>query len=462
MNVLYYDCFSGISGDMNLAALIDLGVDERYLRTELDKLNVSGYEMCISRDVRHAITGTRVDVELISGESYNHGHQGSGHTHHEAGSAKENSRPTHENTHEEPHAHSHSHGDFPGHRHDTREDHTHPHHHHGHSQAQSHDHVHRNLEDIRQIVEGSDLNAKVKERSMKMFRLIAEAEAKVHGTTVDKIHFHEVGAVDSIVDIVGAAICLDYLNVNKVVASTVELGGGFVKCAHGTMPVPAPATLEILKGIPVRTGAVDKETTTPTGAAILAANVDEFDDRKALTVEKTGYGIGHRNLDIPNILRVYLGTAGESQKPEGFQTHQALEISCNIDDMNPEHYEDIMERLFEAGADEVYITPVVMKKTRPASLLTILCSPGLEEQMARLIFQHTSTLGFRGKTVKKSELNRKMETRETRFGDVRVKTGYLDGKPLKTKPEYEDCKRIAREKSLSLQEVLRGIVEDIS
>ena len=418
MHVLYYDCFSGISGDMNLAALIDLGVDEHYLRRELEKLNVSGYEIRISRDVRHAITGTRVDVVLVSG-------------HH------------------------------PGHDHHHEHNHNNSHHQHNHDHSHAHDHVHRNLEDIRKIVEGSDLNDNIKERSMKMFRLIAEAEAKVHGTTVDKIHFHEVGAVDSIVDIVGAAICLDYLKVNKVMASTVELGGGFVKCAHGTMPIPAPATLEILKGIPVRRGTVDKETTTPTGAAILAANVDAFDDQNNMTVEKTGYGIGHRHLEIPNILRVYLGTAGEGHKAEGFQTHQALEISCNIDDMNPEYYEDIIDRLLEAGADEVYITPVMMKKTRPASLLTILCSPGREQEITRLIFQHTSTLGLRRKQVEKSELERKMEKRNTRFGVVGIKTGYLDGKPLKNKPEYEDCKRIAREKGLSLQEVVRSIMEDI-
>jgi len=365
----------------------------------------------------------------------------------------------HREPHNQGHGHHHHHPDHPDHGHHHND---HPDHNHDHSHTHAHDHVHRNLEDIRRIVEGSDLNADVKERSMKMFRLIAEAEAKVHGTTVEKIHFHEVGAVDSIVDIVGAAICLDYLNVNKVMASTVELGGGFVKCAHGTMPVPAPATLEILRGIPVRTGTVDKETTTPTGAAILAANVDAFDDQNTMTVQKTGYGIGHRHLEIPNILRVYLGTADESPNPEALQTHQALEMSCNIDDMNPEYYEDIMERLLEAGADEVYITPVVMKKTRPASLLTILCSTDRDQQMARLIFQHTSTLGLRRKKVEKSELNRKMEKKNTRLGEVRVKTGYLDGKPLKTKPEYEDCKRIAREKGLSLQEVMRAITDDIS
>lgn len=440
MHVLYYDCFSGISGDMNLAALIDLGVDENYLKRELEKLSISGYELRISRDERHAISGTRVDVELVSDNTDHH------HEHHDHG---------HDHDHDQDH-----HDHHPGH-HGHSHDHNHGHSH-AHAHTHAHDHVHRNLEDIRQIVEGSGLNANVKERSMKMFRLIAEAEAKVHGTTVDKIHFHEVGAVDSIVDIVGAAICLDYLKVNKVMASTVELGGGFVKCAHGTMPVPAPATLEILKGIPVRTGAVDKETTTPTGAAILAANVDAFDDRNHIRVEKTGYGIGHRHLEIPNILRVYLGTAGESQETEGFQTHRALEISCNIDDMNPEYYEDIMERLFEAGADEVYITPVMMKKTRPASLLTVLCNPGREQEMTRLIFQHTSTLGLRRKKVEKSELERKMEKRNTRFGEVRVKTGYLNGKALKNKPEYEDCKRIARERGLSLQEVLRGIMEDMT
>jgi len=403
MKILYYDCFSGISGDMNLAALIGLGVEPDYLRWQLSKLGLEGYSIRISRDVRHSISGTRVDVIL------NHSHD----------------------------------------------------HHHDHPHGHSHEHVHRNLEDIRKIVESSALNDPVKESSMKMFRLIAEAEAKVHGTTVDQIHFHEVGAVDSIVDIVGAAICLDYLRVDKVVSSPVQLGGGFVECAHGKMPVPAPATLEILRDIPVKTGAVDKETTTPTGAAILAANVDLFTDNHQMQVEQIGYGIGHRDLAIPNILRVYLGRAGKEQFAGGYQKHQAMQLTCNIDDMNPEHYDHVIEQLFEAGADEVYITPVVMKKNRPASLLSVLCKPELHEDISRLLLTQTTTLGLRTMRLEKTELERQIITQTTRYGAVRIKIAFLDEKAIKYKPEYEDCKRIAREQGLNLQQVCRHIQQDI-
>ena len=241
MKILYYDCFCGISGDMNLAALIDLGVPEEYLMQELSKINLnSEYEIKIEKSAKLGITGTRVDVIL-----------------------KDNNH--------------------------------------------SHEHHHRNLKDIEEIINSSDLGDKVKKLSLDMFMKVAEAEAKVHGKGLYEVHFHEVGAVDSIVDMVGAAICLDYLKVDRIIASPVQVGGGFVKCAHGLMPVPAPATAEILKNIPINTGIVQFETTTPTGAAILAANVQEFTPKADFSIKKIAYGIGHRDLEIPNVLRVYLG-----------------------------------------------------------------------------------------------------------------------------------------------------------
>lgn len=236
MKILYYDCFCGISGDMNLAALLDLGVPKDYLLQELSKINLnSQFEIKIEKSEKLGITGTRVDVTL------------------------------------------------------------------------NEEHHHRNLKDIEEIINSSDLNDKVKKLSLKMFMKIAEAEAKVHGKTLYDVHFHEVGAIDSIVDLVGAAICIDYLKVDKIIASPVQVGGGFVKCAHGIMPVPAPATAEILRNIPIRIGIVQFETTTPTGAAILASNADEFTQKAEFSIKRTAYGIGHRNLEIPNVLRVYLG-----------------------------------------------------------------------------------------------------------------------------------------------------------
>lgn len=238
MKILYYDCFCGISGDMNLGALIDLGVPEKYLMQELSKLGLnSEYEIKIEKSVRLGITGTRADVILKNSDV----------------------RP------------------------------------------------HRNLKDIEEIINSSDLNDKVKKLSLDMFMKAAQAQAKVHGKTLYEVHFHEAGATDSIVDFVGAAICLDYLKADKIIASPVQVGGGFVKCAHGILPVPAPATAEILKNAPIKTGAVQFETTTPTGAAILTTNVQEFTENIDFSIKQIGYGIGYRDLEIPNVLRVYLG-----------------------------------------------------------------------------------------------------------------------------------------------------------
>jgi len=253
MKVLYYDCFCGISGDMNLGALIDMGVDKNYLINEISKLNLdSEYEIKMKKASKNGISGTRVEVILKN-------HHG-------------------ENIHEHNHVHEHH---------------------------------HRNLCDIQNIINNSSLEDSIKKLSIAIFMRVAEAEALVHNKPLDEVHFHEVGAMDSIIDIVGAAICLDYLKVDKILASSVQVGGGFVKCAHGIIPVPAPATVEILRNIPIKSGIVQFETTTPTGAAILAANVEEFTDKIDFSIEKIGYGIGHRDLEIPNVLRVYLGKEEE-------------------------------------------------------------------------------------------------------------------------------------------------------
>ena len=274
MKILYYDCFCGISGDMNLAALIDLGVPKEYLIQELSKINLnSEYEIKIERSAKLGITGTRVDV-ILKGKLDDETHISDKDLH------GHNLEHSHHNSDEEQHHTENNH---------------------------SHEHHHRNLKDIEEIINASDLSDKVKKLSLDMFMKVAEAEAKVHGKPLYEVHFHEVGAIDSIVDMVGAAICLDYLKVDKIMASPVQVGGGFVKCAHGLMPVPAPATVGILKNIPINAGIVQFETTTPTGAAILAANVEEFTRNVDFSIKKIAYGIGHRDLEIPNVLRVYLG-----------------------------------------------------------------------------------------------------------------------------------------------------------
>lgn len=387
MKVLYYDCFSGISGDMNLGAMIDLGVDSDFLIDELEKLNIEDeYKLEIYKDSRKGITGTKVDVVLIS-ES---------------------------------------------------------HHHHG----------ERNLESIENLINSSELNENVKKTSLEIFGKIALAEAKVHGKDIYEVHFHEVGAVDSIIDIVGAAICLDYLNVAKIMCSSIELGGGFVRCAHGLIPVPAPATMEILTGAPVKSGAVPFETATPTGAAILAAVVDEFTDNKSFIIKKVAYGIGGRDTEIPNVLRVILG---EIHEQKNINIEELSSLETNIDDMNPELYEYIMDKVFEAGALDVYLTPIIMKKTRPAVTLNVLCRVSDEYNIKAVIFKETSTIGLRKYSVDRESLEREFEKVKIKYGEVTIKNSYFQGIKVKSKPEFEDCKRIALEKDIPIKNVYEEI-----
>jgi conserved hypothetical protein TIGR00299 len=286
---------------------------------------------------------------------------------------------------------------------------------------------------------------------MKVFLLIATAEAKIHGKTVDEVHFHEVGAIDSIVDVVGAAICLDALGVDKVMASTVEVGSGFVRCAHGLMPIPAPATAEILKGVPISSKVEKFEMTTPTGAAILSAFVDEFTNQKNFAIDKVGYGLGSRNLDIPNLVRVMLVDLDESNEPSQWI------LESNIDDMSSEQLVYAEERLFNAGALDVYKTPIIMKKGRSAIKLTILAQEKDIKQIQRTLFTETTSIGMRMYPVEKVKIERRFETIETEFGPISLKKAYFEGELVNVKPEYEQIKAYALETGLSIKEVYRRI-----
>ncbi len=394
MKILHYDPFAGISGDMNLAALIDLGVSPAHLRSELHKLGLGDeFDLDISTDARNAIHGTRVDVRLR-----HHGHDNGG-------------------------------------------EHPHGHHHHG----------HRNLADITAIIEGSGLDEAVKKTSLKLFGLVAAAEARVHGTTVDQVHFHEVGATDSIVDIVGAAICLHSLGVDEVWASPVELGGGFVRCAHGVMPVPAPATEAILHGVPTTRGCTTHEATTPTGAAIVAGLADRFVDAPRMAVRRTGYGIGHRETEQPNVLRVHLAEADAGRDAPA--TREARMLQCNIDDMTAEALGAAMDLLMENGAMDVHFTPIQMKKNRPATCVSLLCSPDEEERFKDLLFRHTATLGIKSFRLEKTELERSFTTVQTPLGPVTLKNAHLGGEVIRSKPEFSQCQELARRNGISLAEV---------
>ena len=430
MKILYYDCFSGISGDMNLGALLDLGVDKKYLIGELNKLNLNGYEVKVSRGIRKGIEGTKVDVVL-----------------------QEHSHEYIQDEHSSAHSHGHK-----------NEGHIHGNHIHNHKHDKQ-----RNLKDIEEIIDSSGLNSKVKELSKKIFMKVAEAEAKVHGKSLYEVHFHEVGAVDSIVDIVGAAICLKILNVDKIMSSSIELGGGFVKCAHGIIPVPAPATVEILRGIPVKLGAVPFETTTPTGAAILAASVDEFKDEKNFIINKIGYGIGNRDTEIPNVLRVMLVEEVDNYKNKVDQVYNAecdneiseQVIECNIDDMNPELYESIIDKLFSVGALDVYLTPIIMKKGRPSIKISVLCHENKVEKMKEVLFRETTTFGVRSFKVHKTMLERKFTKLNTSYGEVTVKEAYYKGEKIKSKFEYDECKKISDKLRVSIREVYEKLRDEI-
>jgi uncharacterized protein (TIGR00299 family) protein len=319
----------------------------------------------------------------------------------------------------------------------------------------SHEHTHRHLPDIEKIINDSTLENVTKELSRKIFMKIALAEASVHGISVDQVHFHEVGAIDSIIDIVGAAICFNVLKADVVHVSTLELGGGFVNCDHGKLPVPAPATSEIIKGIPVKKDGVDFEATTPTGAAILAALGTDFGPDLVMKIEKIAYGVGQKDHhDVPNLLRVFLGETTENHG----SGHDALQLECNIDDMNPEFFEYISDRLFKAGASDVFFSNIIMKKGRPGILLNVICETELADSVKNIIFTESTSLGIRTFPFRKDTLVRKFETIKSIYGDISIKRSYYNGNEVSCKPEYEECKRIAAEKGIPVKEVYNNIM----
>ncbi len=389
MKALLYDCPSGISGDMNLGALVDLGVPPEHVLRELARLELGEeFKLAFTKAQKRGIVGTRATVTLSA---------------------------------------------HPG------------------------DHSHRHYRDLRQLIACSPFKASIKQTAGRIFAVIAEAEARIHGIAVDEVAFHEVGATDSIVDILGAAICLDYLGVDAVLSNPVELGSGFVDCAHGRLAVPAPATLEILKGVPCLTGGVAGEATTPTGAAILKATVGRFGERFAVTPERVGYGIGQRDFAIPNVLRVVLGeVAAEAAVNE----RTSVEITANIDDMSPESYEPLIERLFSAGASDVFLTPIIMKKSRPAHMISVLAQQQKVDALVQALFEESTTIGVRLHPVGKRMLPRTQVTVPTSFGEVRVKIVQL-GAGSRWKVEHEDVRRVALERGLPYLSVRREIEAEV-
>ncbi len=443
---LYLDCFAGASGDMFLGALLDGGLDFEFLQEQLRRLGVAGYELSLTRVDRSGISAAKFDVDLTSeAHSDAPSHQ---HSHHHEHSHQ------HEHHHHEHHEHSHQHEH---HEHSHQHEHQHEHHEHSHQHEHQHDR-HRSLSEIKRIISSSGLSERVKARALAIFERIGVAEAKIHNLPLESVHFHEVGALDSIVDIVGACVALEAMQIDRIIASPLHVGSGTFKCAHGTYPVPGPATAELLRGVPVYAGEIAGELVTPTGAAIIATLAESYGPLPLMRIERIGYGAGTRNYPkFPNVLRAVIGRL-ESDADDTPATVTVIE--ANIDDLSAQVFGHLMERALGAGALDLFYTPVQMKKNRPGVLLTLLCAPPDRERMTELIFRETTTLGVRYRHEQREILQREFVSVETRFGAVRIKLARArDGRVLNVSAEFEACRAAAEQHQVALREVQLAALE---
>ncbi|HEV3218078.1 MAG TPA: nickel pincer cofactor biosynthesis protein LarC [Vicinamibacterales bacterium] len=416
--ILYFDCFSGASGDMVLGALLDAGLPLEELRAALGSLAVEGVSVSAAKVLRAGVSATKFSVH----ENGRYGH---------------------------PHDHAHSHD------HDERHLHDHPReqataHTHDHSAAAvAQAHGHRSLPEINALIERSALSGSAKSRAGQLFQRLGEVEAAIHQIPVETIHLHEVGALDSIIDIVGAVFALEWFKADRIVSSPLNVGGGMVMSAHGRFPVPAPATLKLLEGIPMYSSGAERELVTPTGALLVSSYATAFGPTPAMTVDRIGYGAGDRDpSDTPNVLRVMIG---ESAGHAG--TEQIVVVECEIDDMNPQLFGSVMDRLYAAGALEVYFAAVQMKKNRPGTLLTILARPEQRGSLVSIVFRETTTIGVRYHEVTRERLEREIVRVETPLGPIRFKVARLCGEVVNASPEFEDCLRVAAGEAMPVKEV---------
>ncbi len=377
MKIAYFDCFSGVSGDMILGALIDAGLDLQELESELSKLKISGFKLKTQKTIRKGISGTKLRVDIDK------------------------------------------------------------------------HHVKRSLKDILEIIAQSDLGDDIKASGKKIFKELAAVESRLHNKTIEKVRFHELGALDSIIDVIGSLIGIKRLGIGEVYSSKIHVGTGFVECEHGTIPVPAPATLELLIGIPIYSSGVDAELATPTGVAILKNLSRSFGVLPQMKVQKIGYGAGSRELEIPNLLRVYVGEMSE----EKYEKDQVILIETNLDNMNPEFFDYTTEMLLKQGALDVFMTPVLMKKNRPGTMLSVLTAPDKLDGILATIFAETTTLGVRIQHLERKILLRETIRVKTRFGEVKVKVSKVGEQIKNIAPEYEDCKQIAAKEGIPLKDI---------
>lgn len=443
---LYLDCFAGISGDMTLGALLDAGLDADLFVKEMGKLGLADeFELKIEKTTKWGISGTDVDV-IDKNNSHTHSHD-HGHSHDDQGHEHDHS---HADNHEHEHTHSH---DEHGHTHDHEHEHSHDH---GHAHTHSHEHGEHSHEGMRgfseivKIIQSSALRDGAKARAMAIFKRLGHAEAAVHGTTLDKVHFHEVGAIDSIVDIVGASVLLDMLSPSKIVSSPIHVGSGLAHAAHGTFGVPAPATALILKGCPIYSTHVKGELCTPTGAAIAATMADSFGPMPSIIPERIGHGFGKKDFGILNFLRVFIGKEG------GVRESVTL-LEANIDDMTGEALGYAMDALLQAGAVDAWFEPIYMKKNRPAVKLCALAKTDAD-LIEKTMFSHTSTIGVRRSEMARNELPRKQITLQTEYGDILAKqVERPNGKSIK--PEFDSVSEAATGQGKTYQMVYNAAMQ---
>ncbi len=376
MIAAYFDCYSGISGDMVLGVLFELGLDEKYLKNQLNKIDVEGYKIIVKKVEKNHIQGTDVNIEVYENQKK------------------------------------------------------------------------RDYKDILDLINKSKLDKDVKESSKKIFSKIATAEGKIHNTPPEKIHFHEVGAVDSIVDIIGSVVGIKKLQLSNIYCSPLPLGRGFVECSHGKIPIPAPATLEILKNISAYSTDISSELVTPTGAAIITTFAHKFGPMPLMKIKKIGYGAGKTDLQHPNFLRVIMG---EIQSDFNYDVTTIIET--NIDDMNPEIYGYLVEKLYERGALDVFFTHIQMKKNRPGNKISVICNNNDVESIANILFKESSTFGVRFYDTKRIKLSIEERNINTKYGKVKVKIGKFKNQIITVSPEYEDCKKLASENDVPLKDV---------
>jgi len=430
MRLAYLECFAGAAGDMFLGALLDAGVPAAVLEDAVRALDI-GASLRIEKVDRSGITATKVHV-------LDHGR------------IAENNEPPHT---EPPHQHEQPHTHAPKTQHLHKGGH---HHHDNHNQQHTHEHEHgRSLTEIRALISSAPLDPRVQKLALHTFELLGAAEAKIHNVPVDEIHFHEVGAVDAIVDIVASCAGIVHLNIGRWHSSPLNVGGGMIDCAHGRFPVPAPATAELLRGMPTYSAHIEKELLTPTGAALLRALEPTFGPQPAMRVEQIGYGAGTRNpASFPNVLRLTIGESIAEQPTASYLTDEVIVLETALDDCSPHVLAYVSEQALALGALDVMLAPVQMKKGRPGTLLTLLCTPGTEPTFADLLFRETSTLGIRTRRESRLILQREHLTVDTPYGPIRVKrASTAQGDARNLAPEFEDCRAAAQRSNVPLKEV---------